>query len=274
MDADTKHAGLVTAIWRYPVKSMQGEALEQADVSERGVLGDRAYALVDGESDKVVSAKNPRKWGDLFAFRADYPHSGDRDGAAPTPRITFPDGSSVLAAEPDVDQRFSRHFNRRLRLTASVPQAASAEGYWPDYNWLPQPDGTFDFELPAGTFFDCAPIHIVTTATLKRLAEIAPQSRFDIARFRPNFVIECPDSTDGFIENEWIGRTLLIGDHVRILLVRPTVRCVMTTLSQGDLPKDPDVLRTAVQNNQGNVGAYATVVRGGTVRRGDDVAIA
>jgi uncharacterized protein YcbX len=274
MDADTNHAGFVAAIWRYPVKSMQGEALKNVEVFERGVFGDRAYALVDGESGKVVSAKNPRKWGDLFAFRADFPEPGDQAGVVAAARITFPDGSSALAAQPDVDERLSRHFNRRLRLTASVPQGALAEGYWPDYKWLPQPGESFDFELPSGTFFDCAPIHIVTTGTLKRLADIAPQSLFDIARFRPNLVIECPDSTEGFIENEWIGRTLLIGDHVHMLLVRPTVRCVMTTLSQGDLPKDADVLRTAVQNNQGNVGAYATVVRGGTVRRGDAVAIA
>src|SRR5262249_6318455 len=78
MDADTNHAGSVAAIWRYPVKSMRGEALEKAEVSEWGVFGDRAYALVDGESGKVVSAKNPRKWGDLFAFRADFPHPGDQ----------------------------------------------------------------------------------------------------------------------------------------------------------------------------------------------------
>ncbi len=130
-----------------------------------------------------------------------------------------------------------------------------------------------DFELPAGTFFDCAPIHLITTATLERLAAIAPNPRFDVARFRPNFVIDCPDSPAGFIENDWVGRTLSIGDEVRMHVIRPAARCVMTTLRQGDLPKDPDVLRTLVQNNQGNVGVYATVALGKTVRRGDGVMV-
>ena len=161
-----------------------------------------------------------------------------------------------------------------MRLAASAPPSARSEGYWPAYNWLEQPDETFEFELPAGTFFDGATIHLVTSATLDWLAELAPKSNFDVARFRPNFVIECAGSDDGFIENDWVGRTILIGSEVRMLVARPTPRCVMTTLAQGTLPKDPEVLRTAVQNNEGNVGVYATVVRGGTVRRGDVVAFA
>ncbi len=163
--------------------------------------------------------------------------------------------------------------NRPVHLTASVPSSATAEGHWPGYNWLEQPSTDFEFELPSGTFFDCAPIHVVTTATLNRLAALSPSSRFEIARFRPNFVIDCPESSEGFIENDWVGRTMAIGSEVRMLVVRPAQRCVMTTLSQGELPKDPEVLRTIVQNNRGNVGVYATVVRGGIVRRGDGVAL-
>jgi uncharacterized protein len=270
----TQHLGSVTAIWRYPVKSMLGEQLAQTTVNERGLFGDRAYALVDDESGKVISAKNPRKWGDLFAFRATLPGADGEAGMLPAARITFPDGSSSASTERDIDERLSSRLNRSVRLTTSVPDSAQAEGYWPDYNWLDQPDALFEFELPAGTFFDCAPIHLITTATLNRLAAISPKSRFDVARFRPNFVIDCPESPAGFIENDWVGRTLSIGDEVRVLVVRPAIRCVMTTLSQDSLPKDPDVLRTVVQNNRGSVGVYATVARGGTVRRGDVVGVA
>jgi hypothetical protein len=268
------HSGSIAAIWRYPVKSMIGEELDTVAVTERGFRGDRAFAIVDGESGKIVSAKNPRKWGDLFAFRSDLPEGAHQAGPLPGARITFPDGSSATSADPDIDGRLSDRLGRRVRLAASVPPAARAEGYWPDYHWLEQADETFEFELPAGTFFDGAPIHLVTTATLGRLAELAPNSRFDVARFRPNLVIECAGSDAGFIENDWVGRTILIGSQVRVLVARPTPRCVMTTLAQGELPKDPDVLRTAVQNNQGNVGVYATVVRGGTVGRGDVAAFA
>jgi MOSC domain-containing protein len=270
----TTHPGRIAAIWRYPVKSMMGEELAMAAVTERGLFGDRAFALVDSESGKVISAKNPRKWGDMFAFRAVFSETTDQAGPLPPARITFPDGSSANTAEPDVDDRLSQRLSRPVRLAASAPQTASIEGYWPDYHWLQQPDEIFNVELPVGTFFDCAPIHLVTTATLHWLAALAPNSRFEVRRFRPNFVIDCADSVEGFVENEWIGHTVSIGSEVRLLVVRPTARCVMTTLPQGDLPKDPDVLRTIVQKNKGNVGVYATLVRGGTVRRGDAVALA
>jgi uncharacterized protein YcbX len=263
----------VSAIWRYPVKSMIGEELDSVAVAERGLWGDRAFALVDKESGKIVSAKNPRKWRDLFEFRATLPGTIGQPHGLPAARITFPDGSSASATDPDIDERLSAFLNRPVHLTASPPQGAHAEGYWPDHEWLEQPDETFEFELPSGTFFDGAPIHVVTTSTLARLAALAPASRFEVARFRPNLVIECPEAPDGFIENDWIGRTILIGSQVRMLIWRPTPRCVMTTLAQRDLPKDPDVLRTAVQNNQGNVGAYATVIHGGTVKRGDVVTV-
>ena len=85
------------------------------------------------------------------------------------------------------------------------------------------------------------------------------------------------DSTDGardFIENVWVGHTLALGDQVRLRITGPCPRCVMTTLPQGDLPADPGILRTAAQHNQASVGVYASVVHGGTVRRGDAVRLA
>ncbi len=269
--AGLKQPGSVSAIWRYPVKSMLGEEIAQTLVAENGLRGDRAYALLDEESGKIISAKNPRKWGDLFAFSASFPRLTDDAGPLPAACIMFPDGSGTSSAEPDAQERVSGFLGRQIRLMASAPQSACAEGYWPDHEWLERPDSVFEFELPAGTFFDGAPIHLVTTATLEKLASLTPRSRFDVARFRPNFVIDCPGSTAGFIENTWSGRTLSIGSEVRVLITRPTFRCVMTTLGQRALPKDPDILRTIVQNNLGNVGVYATVIRGGTVRQGDAV---
>jgi uncharacterized protein YcbX len=155
-------------------------------------------------------------------------------------------------------------------LARASASAATCEGYWPDYDWLPARDQVFDFPLPTGTFFDCAVVHLVTTATLDRLRALSPASRFEVPRFRPNFVIEPANGSAGFIENDWVGRTLTLGG-VQLRIDRPCERCVMTTLSQGSLPKDPVVLRTLVQNNGGNVGVYASVVRGGQVRRGDNV---
>jgi uncharacterized protein len=86
-------------------------------------------------------------------------------------------------------------------------------------------------------------------------------------------VVEPGSGEKGFVENAWIGHTLAIGDAVRLSITGPCPRCVMTTLAQGDLPRDPGILRTAAQYNQVNVGVYAAVVRGGTIRRGDPVSL-
>src|SRR5262249_16091063 len=98
-------------------------------------------------------------------------------------------------ASANVDQRLSDRLSRSVRLNASAPQSARAEGYWPDYHWLEQPDEVFDFELPSGTFFDGAPIHVLIKATLGRLAELLAQSDFDVGRFRPNYVLDFPGAS-------------------------------------------------------------------------------
>ncbi len=94
---------------------------------------------------------------------------------------------------------------------------------------------------------------------------------FDVRRFRPNIVVQLVSGEKSFAENVWVGHTLAIGDQVRLNITGPCGRCVMTTLAQGDLPKDPGILRTAAQHNQVNVGVYASVVRGGAIRRSDRV---
>jgi uncharacterized protein YcbX len=116
-------------------------------------------------------------------------------------------------------------------------------------------------------------VHLLTTATLDRLGELYPQGRFEVRRFRPNIVVESASEEKGFVENAWIGHTLAIGDRVRLSITGPCARCVMTTLPQGDLPRDPGILRAAAQHNQVNVGIYAAVLRGGTIRRDDPVRI-
>lgn len=271
-DSPGSTAGRVVAIWRYPVKSMMGEELNAADVTERGLLGDRAFALFDPEAGKVGSAKNPRRWPNLFDFRASFVEPPRDARPLPPARITLPDGESVTTDHPDAEPRLSAAVGRPVRLTRGSAEGVSSEGYWPDHAWLPLPDQTFEFQLPAGSLFDGAFVHLLTTACLDRLRSLAPSSRFEVRRFRPNLVIEPTDAPAGFVENDWIGRTLTLGG-VRLRIDRPCPRCVMTTLSQGDLPKDPGVLRASVQENEGNVGVYATVLQAGRVRRGDAVTL-
>src|SRR6266487_4918813 len=100
--------GTVVSIWRYPVKSMMGEELNSSYVTERGLAGDRAYALIDQKTGKVASAKNPRKWGKLFDFRSaftDLPQLVENISRA---RITFPDGSNMFSDQDDVDYSLSK----------------------------------------------------------------------------------------------------------------------------------------------------------------------
>jgi uncharacterized protein YcbX len=271
MANSTPEIGAVTSLWRYPVKSMMGEELNATEITERGLLGDRAYALVDSSDGKVATAKNPRKWPRLFDFRATFIEPA-RSAAKISPvRIVLPDGMTVTTDQSELNQILSKALNRAVTLGTSQPGDVTAEEYWPDMEGLDHRDTVTDFALPAGTFFDCAAIHLLTTATLERLREFYPQGRFEVRRFRPNIVVQLTSGEKGFAENAWIGQTLAIGDGVRLNITGPCGRCVMTTLAQGDLPRDPGILRTAAQHNQVNVGVYAAVVRDGTIRRGDAV---
>ena len=274
--AVSTEAGSVVALWRYPVKSMIGEELNSSEITDRGLLGDRQFAVVDRATGKVGGAKNPRRWGNFFDYRAAYveaPKSGER---IPPVRITLPGGDVVTNDRADVEQVLSRAFGRDVAFVEAAPGKTTsgvAEEYWPDLEGLEHKDTVTDFEMPAGMFFDLAVVHLVTTSTIDRLRELYPQGRFEARRFRPNIVVATGSEDPGFVENDWIGRTVMIGDTVRLAITEPCPRCVMITLPQGDLPKDSGILRTAAQHNGVNVGVYASVVDGGTIRRGDPVVL-
>jgi uncharacterized protein len=283
-NATSTEIGAVASLWRYLVKSMLGEELHTAQVQDDGLLGDRAYALLDHADGKVATAKNPRKWPNLFACRAAFIMPPSGGAQVPPVRMTLPDGTIVTSTQPDCHQVLTRALNREVTLAATeggqvagVPSSepsswtAQAEEYWPDMEGLDYRDTVTDFALPPGTFFDCATVHLLTTATLNRLRNLYPQGHFEVQRFRPNIVVDSLGDEQGFVEDAWIGHTLAIGDEVRLRITGPCGRCVMTTIAQGALPKDTEILRTAVQHHQGQVGVYAAVVQGGTIRRGDRV---
>lgn len=279
--------GTIQSLWRYPVKSMMGEELPVAQLKHNGLVGDRSYAILDSVDGKVATAKNPRKWPTLFTFKAAGIQAAESREKVPSVRITLPDGTVVTSEQADLDQVLSKALNCQVILVAteqgkvqgvqsSLPTSwtASSEEYWPDIEGRDHRDMVTDFTLPTGTFFDAAMVHLLTTATLTQLHESYPNGRFDIQRFRPNIVVKPPEDMKGFLENSWIGHTLAIGDEVRLAITEPCVRCVMTTLPQGDLPKDPGILRAALEQNQGNVGVYAHVLRSGTIRPGDRIRVA
>jgi uncharacterized protein len=251
---------------------MLGEELSVSDVDERGMLGDRVYAIVDRASGKVASAKNPRKWGKLFDFRASFVESPRTNRRLPAVRITLPNGRSVTSEQPEAESLLSEALGAQVALMTSSMEDPRYEEYWPVVEGLQNKEKVTDESMPPHTFFDYGPIHLLTTATLDRMGELYPEGRFDVRRFRPNIVVEPSTPVKDFVENGWVNRVLRIG-QVSLRITKSCYRCVMTTLPQGDLPQDLGILRAVARHNKASVGVYATVERGGVIKRGDSVSV-
>jgi MOSC domain-containing protein len=268
------------------VKSMLGESIDASLVGERGLIGDRGFALLDQETGMVASAKNPRRWSMLFECRAAYVEEPRDAAVLPPVEITGPAGETVRSDDPGVHESLSRIVGRAVRLETRPPEGAQLEQYRPPVQGITdEHDDTVTAEAIAvvapGTFFDAAPLHVVTTATLDRLHELSPESSFSPARFRPNAVVTV-DDTDGFVENDWVNHSAALGAEVRAAVFLAAPRCVMTTLAQTGLPRDNAVLQTVARHNRFDipglgpsscVGVYALVSAGGTIRCGDPVVI-
>ncbi len=298
MATSTTVVGAVAELQRFPVKSMRGERLDQAELARSGLLGDRAYALVDTETGKVASAKSVRLFPGLFACEASYVEQPRAGRELPPVRIVLSDGRVLMSDSPDVDRELSTHFGRDVTLARAAPDDFTIDQYHPDVEDV-DPAGYRDTiveqklgaayfaaaglasPLPAGSFLDLFPVSVLTTSTLQRLTELAPDSRFDRRRFRMNVTVTTEEP--GFVEDGWIGRQLAIDGGARLNVAMPDPRCVMTTLAQEDLPKDTNILRELVRHHRLDVGGgalypcvgvYAVVVAPGTVHPGDRVALA
>ena len=257
----------IASLWRYPVKSMMGEELRSTSVTEKGIQGDRSSALVDVETGKIVSAKNPKRWPNMFSFRSRYEDIKNSNDI----RITLPNGTTVKSSDSKANSILSDALGKEVRFISQVPDEPQLEEYWPDIEELDNRDIVTDEDMPKGTFYDLAIIHLMTTSTLDELRRLFPEGRFEARRFRPNIIVNTDQA--GFVESGWVGKTVAIGDEVKLKITDHCTRCVMTTLSQGDLPKDTNILRTAAQHNDAHVGIYAEVIKGGTIKCDDRVSI-
>ena len=266
----THKIGTVASLHRYPVKSMIGEELNSTRVGPKGFQGDRVFALADVETGKIASAKNPSKWPTLFHFRAAFtaPLNGEH---LPPARITFPDGNSGTTDDKNIALQLTSSLGKPVRLLSHAPASGTLEEYWPDIDGLARRDVVTEEAMPAETFFDLGMVHLITTATIDSYRALYPEGRFEPRRFRPNLVIQTAAGVIGFPENDWDEKILAIGPDVKIKITGPCGRCVMTTLPQGDLPKDTGILKTAAKHNQARVGAYAAVLHGGIIHAGDSV---
>lgn len=279
----------VLELWRYPVKSMGGERLESGVVGPRGLAGDRGWAVRDETAGEIRGAK---KLPALLTCAARYLEEPDA-ARVPHAEIALASGERVRTSDAAAAERLGALLGRPVTLWPLQP-ASAAEHYrraapddpdmlaelrrifgrtedepLPDLSVFP-PE-VMEYTSPLGTYFDAFDFHLLTTATLARLAALAPASRFDVRRFRPNVVVDT-GGAEGFVENDWCGRVVRLGG-ARLRAQVPCVRCVMPTLPQADLPKDPAVLRTIVREAGQNAGLYLSVETPGEVRVGDEVTI-
>jgi uncharacterized protein YcbX len=272
----------VSTLWRYPVKSMMGEELNGANITLSGVLGDRAYALIDTQTNNVVSAKNPKKWPNFFSFRAAYTAPLEFNTTQPV-WITLPDGKVLHSDQADLNQQLSDFLGSPVKLATQAPESAKLEQYWPEYEGESNEisNEAVAGDAPQGSFFDYAALHLITTSSIEALQKLYPEGRFEVRRFRPNITIDTSGLT-GFVENDWVGKTIKIGDTLRLQVSDPCPRCVMPTLAQGDLPADSGILKAVAKNRPfvpfagkelPSVGIYAKVIQAGWVKRGDTIVI-
>ena len=275
-------AASVTHIYRYPVKSMMGETLSEADIGVAGIPGDRGWAVRDEKRGGIRGGKKIPQLMTLTAL-----------SGAVAPLITAPDGDSASAKTDGINQWLSDKLNHPVTLWPLLPAdqldhyrrgAPDTEDFEQELRAVfgrlpnePLPDlagfeELLEFESPPGTYFDAFPISIMSQQSLNTMNQLEGESRFDVRRFRPNLLVDIPDTDHPFPEQAWVGKTLSIGS-VALKIDMTCPRCSMTTHGFDDLPQDAQIMRKLVANSEGNLGIYASVVQAGRVTAGDSLSV-
>lgn len=227
--------GVVEALWRYPIKSTGGERLTRVEVEPRGVVGDRLWAVRDANG-KFGSGKNTRRFRRMPGLLL----LGSRYRGEDEPELLDPDGRPV----PDADA-YLRAYLRRDDVSLAREAGIS--------------------------HFDQLPVSVVTTATLDWVRRAVPGVAVDERRFRCNVVVRTPPGTPPFVEDDWLGRSAVIGGTTRVGFVRASERCVMVNEAQPGLPHSSAVLKVISAAHDTRLDALATVLAPGSIGLGDPV---
>jgi uncharacterized protein YcbX len=277
-----REVGRIAELWRYPVKSMQGERVRAARAIPRsGIAGDRGWAVRD---EKVGEIRGAKYIPALLQCRARYLEEPSPGGSAPV-EIELPGGERVRSGDADVNARLSRALGREVTLWPLQPPDAVEHYRRRGHGSLDElrdvlglvadePLPEFGRHTPAelaqfvsrpGTYFDAHDLHLLSGSSLARLASAAPQSRVDVRRFRPNALIDA--ASPGQPELDWCDGTLRIGT-LRVRVLEPMLRCSMTVHAQSDLPRDPRVMRALVRETAQRLGVSAAVEQPGELAVG------
>ncbi len=238
--------GCIAEIWRYPVSSVGGERISSANVTPAGVAGDRKYGLVDAESGLPAVPEKDHRWRKALHLEANF-----IDG--PTPKILFPDGSSFLVDDRSLNDALSDYFGFAAAIAAYEHVEATS---------------TFPLTHYRHQHF---PMHLLTTTSLDHLAKLQEVETVDRRRFRPTVLIAVSKS-EGFVEDEWIGRQLRLGT-IDLTVREKTKRCGMTFISQPGIAEDPAILRNILRHNKRHLGIYCSIDSLGGLRVGDQLFI-
>jgi uncharacterized protein YcbX len=250
-----QEVGTVAEVWRYPVKSMQGERVERLELGPGGAVGDRGLAVVDRSLGKVLSAK-------LHAPLLEASARVEGDDVV----LTLPDGSSHAASDPGVHAALSAWLDREVRLEA--PDADEVLPFEVHSGLSDDTTPVIDWPGPAGTWLDLAEVHWLTTASLAAAAELHPEGQWDVRRFRPTALLDV--AGPGFAEDGW--QQVEVGG-LRTEVLMPTMRCTMPSRSQPGLDRDTEIGRTLREQHGNNLGLYAKIVEGGAIAVGDAVRV-
>lgn len=287
--------GTLRELWRFPVKSMGGEQLQECAVGPRGLHADRMWAVRDLELDAVTTA---RRLPGLLRCTARFevePPPGVGPGDVAHVVVTLPDGSEVSSRDgARLDAALSDLVDTRVSLVPLPPlhdkaayrgvlasqkdlrkQFGVAEGDpLPDLSVFPvgKLAELAVYATPVGSFADAYPVHVLTTSSLRAVAEHAGAAEVDVRRFRPTLLVD--GAPAGLAEQAWVGGTLRVGE-VGLRVEIPTVRCTVPLREQaGGLPADPAVSKAVSRIGDRCLGVYAETTRPGVVRVGDPVSVA
>lgn len=286
--------GTVAEIWRYPVKSMGGERIPSVFVGEGGLPGDRGWALYDEDAGQIRNAKLLPK---LLQYRARYT-SEPNGNSSPPVAIDAPGGALLTSDDlAHASSALTADLGRNLRLSPLKPASDTAHYRRgkPDFedpkaqamamfaleDGDPMPNAAGmaslpglaqlrEFATPPGTYFDVAPLHLITTSSLAELARLNPAADADSRRFRANIVVST--GAPGFLELDWCDRTVSIGG-LRLDVKARTLRCAMPTHAQPGLERAPSVMRTLVRETAQDFGVYALISAPGEIHEGDEVVL-
>lgn len=244
-------------LWRYPVKSLQGEAITTVHVVEDGIMGDRQWGILDRGTGRILTA---RRRPELLGA------SASLDDGEPT--ITLPDGEVLAGVGEKTDRSLSKWLGSPVTLVSSMGRAGRAEYFADATDDTSQP---VEWTMPEGRFVDAAPVLVVTTSSLRTGASLYASGVWDVRRFRPNLLLAT--DADGWVEDGWVTSLLRIGSAA-LLPIQPCIRCTMVTRKQPGLGPDADIFRALARHHHGHFGMWSTVATSGTAAIGDQASLA